>query len=111
MSDVTDEMVDAAILSEVNRQRASYGIAPHLRPSHVLEGERQRIEESVRVILAAVAPLIAAAEREACAQVVQTEMTTFTDPQYAGGPIGAFAELFACKQILNAIRARTGDAI
>lgn len=55
--------------------------------------------------LAAVAPLIAKAERERCAKVAEQEGKDFADPAYAGGPMGAFSEIFACKHVATAIRA------
>lgn len=72
----------------------------------VHHGELARCVEAA---LAAVAPLIAAQERERCAGVAEAQAAAFSDPAYAGGPIGAFGELFACKQIAAALRA-LGDA-
>ncbi len=54
-----------------------------------------------------VAALIAeavAAERERCAKVCEERRETFADPAYAGGPIGAVSEMFACKACAAAIR-------
>lgn len=45
-----------------------------------------------------------AAERERCAKVCEQQRETFADPSYAGGPIGAFSEMFACKRCAAAIR-------
>jgi N-glycosidase YbiA len=42
---------------------------------------------------------------EAAARAVEAERESFRDPAYAGGPLGAFGELFACDQIMKAIRA------
>lgn len=45
-----------------------------------------------------------AAERERCAKVCEERRETFADPAYAGGPIGAVSEMFACKACAAAIR-------
>lgn len=45
-----------------------------------------------------------AAEREQCAKVCEERRETFADPAYAGGPIGAVCEMFACKACAAAIR-------
>ena len=89
MSVVTEEMLHIAITEYWNAERKK--------------------EHGMRAALAAVAPLIAAQERERCAVVAEAKAAAFSDPAYAGGPIGAFGELFACKQIAAALRA-LGDA-
>lgn len=45
-----------------------------------------------------------AADRERCAKVYEERRETFADPAYAGGPIGAVSEMFACKACAAAIR-------
>ena len=50
----------------------------------------------------------AAAEREACAKVADEQAAVFASPTYATGqPLSSAGERFACKQIAEAIRARS----
>lgn len=35
--------------------------------------------------------------------IVRDQRETFEDPAYAGGPVGAWGELFACTEILAAL--------
>lgn len=91
MSVVTEEALNVALIT-YHRTRPHEGAVVAMRSA-----------------LAAVAPIIAKAERERCAGVAEAQAAAFSDPAYAGGPIGAFGELFACKQIAAALRA-LGDA-
>lgn len=50
------------------------------------------------------AAALVAAERERCAKVCEQLSRTFSEPAYAGGPTGAFSEMFACGRCAAAIR-------
>jgi hypothetical protein len=93
---ITDEMVEAAAKAACDAQlghgaweRAGLALCP--------EAERNYWRHSARAALSAVAPLIAAAEREACAKVVDVE--TNNNDDYVA---------YVAKRIAAAVRAR-GD--
>ena len=47
-------------------------------------------------------------EREACARTAEAKAAEYLSPEYATGqPLSSFSERFACKQVAEAIRART----
>jgi hypothetical protein len=52
------------------------------------------------------AALVAAAEREACAEVCEKQMKSYMSKQYTVDPLGGFRERFAAEQCAAAIRAR-----
>lgn len=88
--EITDEMVDAYLFAN----------NPGLRSPYASEDTLTRLRESVRSSLSAVAPLIAAAEREACAKVAAEAVTDFQERRMLGHPM--------CAPIIAAaIRARS----
>jgi hypothetical protein len=85
MIEITDEMVEAARL-------ARYSV------------NTQPLDDCTwRIILTAVAPLIAAAEREACAKVAEAM-------QQVIGALPGSSISSTCVEIAAAIRARGGEA-
>ena len=52
------------------------------------------------------AEYVAAAEREACAEVCEKQMKSYMSKQYTTDPLGGFRERFAAEQCAAAIRAR-----
>lgn len=66
------------------------------------------IGENVRGMMAAHIAHAIKAEREACAKVAEAKAQDYLSPEYATGqPFSSHAERFACKQVAEAIRART----
>lgn len=93
--EITDEMVKTAALGAFNETRARHGFPP----LEEIEGGLFAAE-SWRAALSAVAPLIATAEREACALVVRQLKV-----QYASSFDHGFNTALGCAA--SAIRARS----
>lgn len=72
MSVVTEEMVEIATLAAINKRRAAIKVPPlvSLVGLQIPGGSNALEIDAMRAALAAVAPLIAAQERERCAALV-----------------------------------------
>ena len=91
---------------DVVRMAREAGLYTHPRKQQVRFGLDEFTGDDSTEKIARFAALVAAAEREACAEVCEKQMKSYMSKQYTTDPLGGFRERFAAEQCAAAIRAR-----